>query len=404
MGVAGQVMVQGTGFEPAKHYALGPKPSPFDHSGTPALYRAGDFTSIRQRLGWSHPHRVITGRSGPMFDNMARIGVVGLGNWGTALAYVWCEDGHNVLGWTIEQEVYETMMTDGENSKYLPGYQIPKMQATMELSDITSECEIVVLALPSGVILSVVDDLIPHLRPSHVLIDLAKGLAPSEEGGSGMISDAIERRLQDAGKSNPVVVMTGPTIAPEVAQGVMTTALVACHDRSVADRIAERLSTGNLILKAADDPIGAELWGAYKNTVALACGLVDGLHPGGGDNLKAALVLSGFSEGIMLLEAMGAESGTAFGPAGIGDLYVTSTSPRSRNRTLGEKLGSGLSLEDSQGEMHMVAEGVRACRMFNNRARRLGVAVPFISALEGLLDGDISVEDAVHSMVDSYEG
>ena len=125
--------------------------------------------------------------------------MVGLGNWGTALGYVWCEDGHNVLGWTVEREVYETMMTNGENSKYLPGYPIPKMQATMELADITSGCEIIVLALPSGVILSVVDDLIPHLRPSHVLVDLAKGLAPSEEGGSGMISDAIERRLQDAG-------------------------------------------------------------------------------------------------------------------------------------------------------------------------------------------------------------
>ena len=335
---------------------------------------------------------------------MARIGILGLGNWGTALGYIWCEDGHNVLGWTIEKEVYESMMTDGVNQKYLPGYELPKMQVTMQISDITSDCEILVLALPSGVILSVVDDLIPHLRPSHVLLDLAKGLAPSDEGGSGMISDAIERRLEEAGKSNPVLVMTGPTIAPEVARGVMTTALVACHDRSVADRIAERLSTSNLLLKAADDPMGAELWGAYKNTVALACGLVDGLHTNGGDNLKAALVLSGFNEGIMLLDAMGAEPGTAFGPAGIGDLYVTATSPRSRNRTLGEKLGSGLSLEESQGEMHMVAEGVRACRMFNNRAHRLGVDVPFLTALGGLLDGELEVKEAIRQMVDSYEG
>jgi|TARA_B100000745_G_scaffold13734_1_gene10189 glycerol-3-phosphate dehydrogenase (NAD(P)+) len=335
---------------------------------------------------------------------MARIGILGLGNWGTALGYIWCEDGHNVLGWTIEKEVYESMMTDGVNQKYLPGYELPKMQVTMQISDITSDCEILVLALPSGVILSVVDDLIPHLRPSHVLLDLAKGLAPSDEGGSGMISDAIERRLEEAGKSNPVIVMTGPTIAPEVARGVMTTALVACHDRSVADRIAERLSTSNLLLKAADDPMGAELWGAYKNTVALACGLVDGLHTNGGDNLKAALVLSGFNEGIMLLDAMGAEPRTAFGPAGIGDLYVTATSPRSRNRTLGEKLGSGLSLEESQGEMHMVAEGVRACRMFNNRAHRLGMDVPFLTALGGLLDGELEVKEAIRQMVDSYEG
>ncbi len=335
---------------------------------------------------------------------MSRIGVLGLGNWGTALAKVWCEDGHNVLGWTIEQEVYESLMTSDINEKYLPGDEIPDLDVTMEMSDLTDACEILILALPSSVILSVVNDLIPLLRPSHVLLDLAKGLAPTAESESGMISQEIEHRLAAAEKSNPVVVLTGPTIAPEVARGVMTTAVVACHDRSVADRIAERLSTETLVLTATDDIDGAELWGAYKNTVALACGLVDGLRGSiGGDNLKAALVLAGFSEGINLLEAMGAEASTAFGPAGIGDLYVTATSPSSRNRTLGEKLGSGKSLEESLGEMHMVAEGVRANQMFLNRARRLGLEVPFQRALGGLLAGDIEVADAVRSMVEAYE-
>ena len=335
--------------------------------------------------------------------HMSRIGVLGLGNWGTALAKVWYEDGHNVMGWTIEAEVYESLMTSNINEKYLPEHEIHNLDSTMELSDITDTCEILVLALPSGVILSVIDELIPLLRPSHVLIDLAKGLAPTSESESGMISREIEDRLSAAGKSNPVVVLTGPTIAPEVARGVMTTALVACHDRSVADRIAERLSTESLVLTATNDVEGAELWGAYKNTVALACGLVDGLRDGiGGDNLKAALVLAGFSEGITLLDAMGANSGTAFGPAGIGDLYVTATSPRSRNRTLGEKLGSGKSLEQALAEMHMVAEGVRATRMFLNRAERLEIEVPFLSALGNLLDGEEEVSTAVRRMVEAY--
>ena len=202
---------------------------------------------------------------------MARIGVLGLGNWGTALALVWCKDGHNVLGWTVEQEVYESVMNSQENEKYLPGYKIPGMDCTMEITDVTESCEILVLALPSSVILEVVDLLIPSLRPSHLLVDLAKGLAPSSEGGSGMISDAIERRLSDAGMSNQVVVMTGPTIAPEVARGVITNALVACHDTVVAKRVAERLSTDSLILTPAGDPVGGELWGADKNCVALAC-------------------------------------------------------------------------------------------------------------------------------------
>ena len=335
---------------------------------------------------------------------MARIGVLGLGNWGTALALAWSNDGHNVMGWTVEQDVYESMMTVHENKKYLPGYQIPELDCTMEISDVTESCEILVLALPSSVILEVVDLLIPSLRPSHLLVDLAKGLAPSDEGGSGMISDAIERRLSDAGKSNQVVVMTGPTIAPEVARGVITNALVACHDIGIAERVAERLSTDSLILTPAEDPIGAELWGAYKYCVALACGLVDGLKDTiGGDNLKAALVLSGYSEGIGLLEEMGADPKTAFGPAGIGDLYVTATSPRSRNRTLGEKLGSGKSLEESLEEMHMVAEGVRATRMFLNRSERMGRPTPFLSTLGSLLDGGIEVEDAVRRMAGAYE-
>ena len=335
---------------------------------------------------------------------MARIGVLGLGNWGTALALVWCKDGHNVLGWTVEQEVYESIMSSQENEKYLPGYKIPGMDCTMEIADVTESCEILVLALPSSVILEVVDLLIPSLRPSHLLVDLAKGLAPSSEGGSGMISDAIERRLSDAGMSNQVVVMTGPTIAPEVARGVITNALVACRDTVVAKRVAERLSTDSLILTPAGDPVGAELWGAYKNCVALACGLVDGLKETiGGDNLKAAMVLSGYSEGLVLLGEMGADPKTGFGPAGIGDLYVTATSPRSRNRTLGEMLGSGMTLEEALEEMHMVAEGVRATRMFLDRAERMGHRTPFLSTLGSLLDSEIEVEEAVRIMAGSYE-
>ena len=335
---------------------------------------------------------------------MARIGILGLGNWGTALALVWCKDGHNVLGWTVEQEVYKSMMSSHENKKYLPGFKIPELDCTMEINDVTEACEILVLALPSYAILEVVDMIIPSLRPSHLLVDLAKGLAPSSEGGSGMISEAIERRISEAGMSNQVVVMTGPTIAPEVARGVITSALVACHDTIVAQRVAERLSTDSLILTPAGDPVGAELWGAYKNCVALACGLVDGLKDTiGGDNLKAALVLSGYNEGLGLLRKMGADPNTAFGPAGIGDLYVTATSPRSRNRTLGEKLGSGKSLQESLEEMHMVAEGVRATRMFLKRSERMGHPTPFMSTLGKLLDGGIAVEDAVRKMVGAYE-
>ena len=126
---------------------------------------------------------------------MSSIGVLGLGNWGTALAHIWGQDGHNVNGWTIEQEVYESIVMDSVNSKYLPDTPLSGIDVTMDLADICATSEVLVLALPSSVILEVVDQIIPHLRPSHVLLDLAKGIAPEEEGGSGLISEAIEARL-----------------------------------------------------------------------------------------------------------------------------------------------------------------------------------------------------------------
>ena len=324
---------------------------------------------------------------------MARIGVVGLGNWGSALAKIWLEDGHNVSGWTIEHDVYKSLMEESMNHKYLPDHDLTGLHPTMEINDILEECELIIMALPSSVIISVFDEMVENLRPSHVIVDLAKGLAPENED-SELISQVLEKKLSIAGKSNSVVVMTGPTIAPEVARGVLTNALVACHDKSVAERISERLSTGTLVLTPAIDPIGAELWGAYKNTVALACGLVDGLRDSiGGDNLKAALVLAGYSEGIYLLEKMGADKSTAFGPAGIGDLYVTATSPRSRNRSLGEKLASGMSLDSALSEMHMVAEGVRATKSFLDYSKKIDAPTPFLSALWSLLEGKSEVED-----------
>lgn len=332
---------------------------------------------------------------------MSRIAVLGLGNWGSALALSWSEDSHRVIGWTVEDEVYASILEQGENTKYLPGIPL-SIDVTMDIGEAIAESELLVLALPSSVILSVVDLVIPHLRPSHVLLDLAKGLAPPEVGGSGLISEAIDAKLKAAGCSNPVVVLTGPTIAPEVARGVITTAMVAGHDISVARRICDRLSTDSIVLVPGEDAVGCELWGAYKNTVALACGVVDGLRDGiGGDNLKAALVTVGFAEGQRLLPMMGAQPETAFGPAGLGDLYVTSTSPRSRNRTLGEKLGSGLSLEAALEEMVMVAEGVRAARMFADRAVEVGCPVPFIDALCALLDGLHSAEECVRTMAES---
>ena len=321
---------------------------------------------------------------------MTTVAVLGLGNFGTALARNWVDEGLSVCGWTVEQEVYASINESQINEKYLPGVVLQSMSATMDIGEAVAGADIVVFALPSGVVLDVMDQAIPHLEDRQILMDLAKGLAP----GDRLISDVIEEKLHAAGRTNPLCVMMGPTIAPELANGVYTTALVTSKDAALASRMADTLSTKTLSLSAGGDPIGAEYWGAFKNVIALACGVVDGLKTDGrgGDNLKAAIFGAGYREAFRLLPELGANPDTALSAAGIGDLFVTATSPHGRNREMGERLGKGQTLEEAQGEMVMVSEGVRAARMFHPMFTNKGLDAPFVGCVCALLDGKVDLD------------
>ena len=329
---------------------------------------------------------------------MTGIAVIGLGNFGTALARNWTVHGKTVRGWTVEEEVFASMEGAGVNEKYLPGIELPGLRATLDLSEALDGADIVALALPSHVVLSVVDQMLGLLQDGQILVDLAKGLAPSEE----LVSEAIAAKLAAAGRRNPLAVMTGPTIAPELASGVLTTALVASEDEAVARRLADELSTPTFNVRPAADPLGVELWGAFKNVIALACGVSDGLKQTsglGGDNLKAALFTAGFSEGRRVLTALGAEPETAFSAAGIGDLFVTATSPHGRNRRTGELLGRGQALDQALGSTVMVSEGVRATRMFAARTAADGISAPFVTLVAELLDGKTDADGCVRRIL-----
>ena len=329
---------------------------------------------------------------------MTCIAVIGLGNFGTALARNWTVHGKTVRAWTVEAEVFASIEDAGVNEKYLPGIELPGLKATLDLREAVAGATVIALALPSHVVLSVVDQLLEMLEDDQVLVDLAKGLAPSEE----LVSEAIAAKLVAAGHGNPLAVMTGPTIAPELAAGVLTTALVASTDAAVAQQLASELSTPTFSVAPAADPLGVELWGAFKNVIALACGVSDGLKLTGGlggDNLKAALFTVGFNEGRRVLAALGAQRETAFSAAGIGDLFVTATSPHGRNRRTGELLGSGQVLDQALGSTVMVSEGVRATRMFAARTTAAGIAAPFVAQVVELLDGRANAEDCVRRML-----
>lgn len=329
---------------------------------------------------------------------MSEIAVLGLGNFGTALARNWTLHGKAVRGWTVEQEVFDSINQSGSNEKYLPGIALPGLAATMNLQEAVTGADIIALALPSHVVLRVMDDLAPMLVDGPVLVDLAKGLAPGEQ----LVSEAISAKLQAAGRGNALAVMTGPTIAPELAAGVLTTALVASEEAAVAETLAGQLSTPTFTVRHAADPLGVELWGAFKNVIALACGVSDGLRQVsglGGDNLKAALFTAGFSEACRVLQRLGAHPETALSPAGVGDLFVTATSPHGRNRRTGELLGGGQDLQAALGSTVMVSEGVRAARMFAARTRARKIPAPYVDLVLALLDGELDAEGCVRRML-----
>jgi len=328
---------------------------------------------------------------------MKNVAVMGLGNFGTALACNWLAEGLNVSGWTVEEEVYDSIQATGVNKKYLDNVSLEGLKVSMDIAQSVVDAEIIVLALPSHVVLSVVDDLLPHLRDDQILLDLAKGLAPGDQ----MISEVISQRLEAANLNCRLCVMMGPTIAPELARGVYTTALVTSDDVILAGELATILTTKTLKLSAATDSLGSEYWGAFKNVIALACGVVDGLKKDGrgGDNLKAALFTSGYREAVRVLPLMGADPETALSAAGIGDLFVTATSPHGRNREMGERLGMGQTLKQAESEMVMVSEGVRAARMFKNLFSDKGIEAPFVDAVCVLLDEGTSIEEFIEQAI-----
>jgi glycerol-3-phosphate dehydrogenase (NAD(P)+) len=310
-----------------------------------------------------------------------KIAVIGAGAWGTTMAIHTARNGHEVSLWAFETSHAARMRTERVNTDFLPGHRFPDgLAATDELP---AACEVLVGAVPTQYSRGIWERLRRDL-PRVPFVSLAKGI----EIGTGLLPTQIYREV--VGEDRPAAVLTGPCIAREIAQGLPAAVVVAGDD---AAALQEVFNSERFRVYTSDDRLGAELSSALKNVLAIAAGIVDGM--GLGDNTKAALLTRGTVEMARLGVALGADKRTFSGLAGFGDLFTTCVSPHSRNRTLGERIGGGESLEEIIAGMTAVAEGVPTTRAVLALARDVGVEMPIAEALHRILFEGVALEEAL---------
>ena len=318
-----------------------------------------------------------------------RIAVFGAGAWGTALALAFSR-GHEIVLWSRESNEISAMRTDGENRRYLPGIPLP---AALQLTDSIQEAaraDLHLVVTPLAGLRGTARAL-KAAAPGTPLLWACKGL----EAGTAKLPHQIV--AEELGEDAPYGVLTGPSFAAEVAQGLPAAVTIAAHDIKFARHWVQALHDNRLRLYANDDLVGAEVGGAVKNVMAIAAGVADGM--GFGLNARAALITRGLAEITRLGLALGGKRDTFMGLAGLGDLVLTCTGDLSRNRRVGLLLAEGKTLPDILVALGHVAEGVSTTREVAALAARLGVEMPITSAVDGVLSGTVSARDAVEQLL-----
>jgi glycerol-3-phosphate dehydrogenase (NAD(P)+) len=307
-----------------------------------------------------------------------RIGILGAGSWGTALAFLLGKKGEDVLIWARRKEIADWINDRNENRFYLPGIVLPpNIRATIEIEEAVEGKDVIVLAVPSFAMREVVERLSQCDIGSAIVVSAAKGL--EEESGKRMSEVILE--IMPSLKER-LLVLSGPNLAGEIVREIPTTSVVA-GEESLSSLVQELFATHYFRVYRNEDIIGVELGGALKNIIAIGAGINDGL--GFGDNTKSALMTRGLAEMIRLGLKLGASLQTFFGLAGLGDLVATCASPLSRNRRLGELIAKGRSLEEAKREIGQVAEGEPTTRAAYNLAMSLGVEMPITCEVYNVL-------------------
>ncbi|MGH7854707.1 MAG: NAD(P)H-dependent glycerol-3-phosphate dehydrogenase [Candidatus Binatia bacterium] len=324
----------------------------------------------------------------------SRIGVIGAGGWGTALAKVLADKGEHVDLWCHGGDSFREITEFRENRTYLPGITLPaNISATRSVDDAVENKDLVICALPSHVVRQVLSQITSKLGPSATLLCGTKGL---EEESLRTMADLFidifgaERKARHA-------FLSGPTFAIEVAQQLPAAVTVAAYDDAVARSVQQILSTRNLRVYTSSDVIGVQIGGVVKNIIAIAAGISDGLKLG--QNARAALITRGLAEMTRLAARMGADPLTLAGLPGLGDLILTCAGDLSRNRAVGLQIAGGKSLPEITGSTRMIAEGVRNTRSLHSLAKRLGVEMPIIEQMYEVLYAGKKPAEAVQDLM-----
>ncbi len=324
---------------------------------------------------------------------MTRAAVLGNGSWGTAFAMVLADAGTDVVMWGRRAELCEAITVKHENPDYLPGVALPEsIRATGDAAEALDGADVVVLAIPSQTLRDNLAGWTRSLSGGSVLVSLMKGI---ELGTSKRMSEVV-REVAGVDESR-VAVVSGPNLAKEIAARQPAASVVACVDHDVAARLQEACTTPYFRPYTNIDVVGCELGGAVKNVIALAVGMAAGM--GLGDNARASLITRGLAETARLGAALGADPVTFAGLAGLGDLVATCSSPLSRNRTFGENLGRGMSVEEVVAMTRQTAEGVKSCRSILALAQQAGVDVPITDAVVAVVHDGLPPREVVRALM-----
>lgn len=322
---------------------------------------------------------------------MVKVGIMGAGSWGTALALLLHSNGHEVTVWSISEEEVQMLSEKREHESKLPGVKIPEdMLFTSDMESAIKGKDFLVLAVPSKFTRSTARSMKPYVADGQIIVDVAKGI---EEDTLMTLSQQIEEEIPQA----DVAVLSGPSHAEEVGRGLPTAVVIGAKTEETAAYLQDKFMNKVFRVYISPDMLGMELGGSLKNVIALAAGIADGL--GYGDNTKAALITRGIAEIARLGTKMGAHMETFYGLSGMGDLIVTCASVHSRNRKAGYLMGKGYTMQQAMNEVKMVVEGVYSAKAAKSLAEKYDVEMPIIMEVNKVLFEDKPAADAVRDLM-----